>query len=295
MRAHGRLRLTAFAAGVLGLVVAAAVGGGAATPVAADEPAPDCGPAQPLKADGTPWECSFADDFSGDRLDRTKWVPQTTAASGFSYGDCFVDDPDNVAVGDGVLRLTTRKEGGAVQCAPGTRSAFSTRYTSGMVMTWNLFSQAFGRWEIRAAFPGSRSPGVHSALWLWPQENSYGPWPLSGEIDLAEWYSRYPDLVIPYLHSGFSLLDPNDTRTNCVVDDVSRFHTYTLEWTTKAITISYDGTVCLRRPTPLWGTRPFDRPFVLALTQALGSTGNAVNADTVFPATTTVDYVRVWK
>ena len=41
---------------------------------------------------------------------------------------------------------------------------------------------------------------------------------------------------------------------------------------------------------------PFDQPFFVALTQALGVDTNVFNpATTPLPATTQVDYVRVWK
>ena len=40
-----------------------------------------CG-TQPLKADGTPWQCTFVDDFSGTTLDRTKWLPVTAFVTG---------------------------------------------------------------------------------------------------------------------------------------------------------------------------------------------------------------------
>ena len=39
---------------------------------------------------------------------------------------------------------------------------------------------------------------------------------------------------------------------------------------------------------------PFDQPFIVALTQALGVGANAVTAATPLPATTQIDYVRVW-
>jgi hypothetical protein len=40
---------------------------------------------------------------------------------------------------------------------------------------------------------------------------------------------------------------------------------------------------------------PFDQPFFLSLTQALGVGTNSPTASTPLPATTLVDYVRVWK
>ena len=62
----------------------------------------------------------------------------------------------------------------------------------------------------------------------------------------------------------------------------------------------FDGQTCLvdswDPADPLVKPQPFDQPFMVALTQFLGVQGNAFDpATTPLPATTNVDYVRVWK
>jgi len=259
--------------------------------------APDCG-APVVKGWFQNWKCTFSDDFNGSALDTSKWVAQTTAASGFGMGkDCFVDSPNNVSVADGTLNLTVRRESAPFVCSkPG--GAFGTDVTAASVSTYNRFAQAYGRFEIRAAFPGVTTAGVHSALWLWPTTITQA-WPGSGEIDLGEYYSRYPDRVIPYLHYLPAYNDPYVTNYNCLVADPSAFHTYTLEWSANGIVISYDGKTCLKNTNwSPWGNRhpyPFNSPFMVALTQGLGSTGNDYVAGTTpLPGTMKVDYVRVW-
>jgi len=60
---------------------------------------------------------SWPGDADGTALNRSHWVPQTSAASGFgSQDDCFVDDPDNIAVSGGTLTLSVRKEAAAFTC-----------------------------------------------------------------------------------------------------------------------------------------------------------------------------------
>ena len=71
-------------------------------------------------------------------------------------------------------------------------------------------------------------------------------------------------------------------------------------WTTDSITITFDGQTCLGRvgpgTAPLVKPQPFDHPFMVALTQALGQTANSFDPLlTPLPATTDVDYVHVWK
>jgi hypothetical protein len=85
-----------------------------------------------------------------------------------------------------------------------------------------------------------------------------------------------------------------------MINDISAFHTYAVEWTTSTISIIYDGQTCLvdnwNPALLLFKPQPFDQPFMIALTQALGQGSNAFNAATTpLPAVTQVDYVHVWK
>ncbi|WP_440305909.1 hypothetical protein [Jatrophihabitans sp.] len=53
---------------------------------------PGCGGGALRKADGTPWVCSFDDEFGGSTLDRSKWMVETTVSNGYHSGaECFVD------------------------------------------------------------------------------------------------------------------------------------------------------------------------------------------------------------
>jgi beta-glucanase (GH16 family) len=83
-----------------------------------------------------------------------------------------------------------------------------------------------------------------------------------------------------------------------VIGDPAAFHTYALEWTRDTLTILYDGKVCLvdrwAPAPPLQKPQPFDKPFSLSLTQALGVGSNQVTPRTPLPASTVVDYVRIW-
>lgn len=239
--------------------------------------------------------CTFADDFSGTTLNANNWVTMTTATTSFgTAGECYVDSPNNVKVGQGVLSLTVRKEAQPFTCVS-PQGNFQSQYTGASVTTGSNFAQAYGRVEIRAKFPDTKVAGVHGALWMWPTDYYSKVWPASGEIDIAEFYSRYPDRAIPYLHYD-SGADTTVTNNYCMIDpDV--FHIYTTVWTPSAITIQIDGKTCINNRwnsgDPTVG--PFDQPYFLALTQALGIGSNAFNAaSTPLPATTQVDYVRVW-
>lgn len=250
-----------------------------------------------MKSNGTAWQCTFAENFDGTTLDTSKWYVQLTSNSGYHSGnECFVDNPNNIRVAGGTLSLTVRKEAKAFTCTAPRGKSYKSQYTSGMVSTYGKFTQAYGRFEIRAKFPGTRTRGLQSSLWMYP-ENPTKSWPYSGEIDIAEWYSRYPDLAIPYIHYGTSYLDKNATSTTCTVANAGDWHLYQLEWTPTYMTISYDGKQCIK--TSAWvpkgtGWTPFSGKFMIALTQMLGVGSNAPTTGTVLPATMQVDHVRVW-
>jgi beta-glucanase (GH16 family) len=252
-----------------------------------------CG-ARPLKADGTAWSCTFDDDFGGSALDRTKWAPQTVFSSGTDerYA-CYRDDPSNVRVHDGMLSLTLLQLEAPAPC--GVDRA-PTPLQSGMVTTYHLFSQQYGRFEARIRNTATSSPGLHEAFWLWPDDRvtSTQAWPDAGEIDVSETYSTHPNLSIPFLHYSADAAGPQpgvNTAWDCTANR-GQWNTYTLEWTPTSITILVNGQTCLvnRSADPA-----FQKPYIISLTQGLGTYGNEMTADTPLPATMDVDYVRVWQ
>lgn len=274
-------------------------GGESAGAKAAAVVSTDCGGVAAMASVQGVWRCRFSDDFNGPTVDRSKWIVQHTALTGWRSGrECYQNDPDNVRVSGGVLHLTAREEAGLFLCPTPGGGGYWTRVTSGMVTTWGRFQQTYGRWEIRARFPDITTRGVHSALWLWPRTQTYGAWPRSGEIDVAEFFTAKPDRAIPYIHYRTAQWDPTVTNTSCLIDR-KKFQTYRLDWTRNALTISIDGRVCVRNiinpRLPLVRPAPFDKPFFLALTQALGIGQNGYSSwTTKLPATLQIDWVRVW-
>ncbi len=257
-------------------------------------PADPCGP-EVLKSDGTSWTCTLAEDFNGTELDRTLWKP----ATGFLGGSrparpCYVDDPSVISVRDGVLRLSARAIGEPRQC-PHT-SEEPTAYIAGGVNTHRLFSQQYGRFEARYKTEATTAPGLQEAFWLWPDDRyNTDIWPEAGEIDIAETYSQYPNLAIPYLHDT-----PHDTwgpwpgmntAWHCLANR-GEYNTFTLEWSANRIEIFVNGVSCLVNTS---GDKAFQKPYIVALTQLLGTDANAYDGRAPLPATMEVDYVRVWK
>ena len=263
-------------------------------------PGPNCGGTTYYKADGSKWVCSFDDEFNGGSLDTSKWTALQTVQSGYTTGPaealvCYTNSRNNVSVSGGYLNLTVRKEAAPFNCG-----GITTQYTGGTVNTYGHFSQTYGRFEVRAKFPASTIAGLQETLWLWPNNPTrYGPEPASGEIDFAEAFSQYPNMDMPYVHYTPAAYDPNVSNYTCALSSALAFHTYTLVWTTTTLTVGYDGQTCLvdtwSPAAPLTAPEPFDQPFFLVLTQALGIATNTYTSATQLPATTQIDYARIWK
>jgi beta-glucanase (GH16 family) len=269
------------------------------------------GEALAAKSDGSTWACSFDDEFDSTTADpkalnTSWWTPQISSTSGFVTGPagdyvCYVNNTNNISVSGGALHLTVRKMAKPFSCG-----WFQTQYTGGMVSTYYGFHQTYGRFEVRALFPPATVAGLDEALWLWPVNSSlYGSYPASGEIDIAESFSQYSNVVAPWFHYNFdaSTVDPA-TNTNtynklCPIS-LTQYNTYVLTWSPGNLTVSINGTTCaVDNYVPNGGLttpQPFDQPFFIQLTQGLdGGPGAFDPSKTPLPATTSIDYVRVWR
>lgn len=290
-------RATVFTLALLaGLVAPVLPGAPGQSTSEAIESLPNCGYTLPKRFEGGNWKCTFADYFSGTQLDRTIWSPMTSADSPSIKHECRVDDPANVKVRNGTLRLTVRKLNEPMVCPSPWGTPFQTRFTAGGVTSRHGFSQTRGRFEVRARFPGVKVQGLHSAIWMWPKELSYGRY--SGEIDIAEFRTARPSLVVPTLHYYDDGNAGRKSAWDCKVSKPEAWHTYTLEWSQKVMIFFYDGKPCLyhewQPAAPQVKPQPFDHPFVLILNQSLGLNNNAYDGRATLPATMQVDHVRVW-
>lgn len=279
-----------------------------------DPDAPTCGATPVAKADGTLWECSFADEFDASQLDRTKWMPQENFVNGRDYRlgppyvyACYLDDPSVISQSDGTLKLTTRKMPSDVLCPKNVDPAKSlpdVPYGSGQVSTHGKFNQVHGRFEARMKSPeiASDSPtNLHEAFWLYPAvEDGESAVPYTGEIDISETYSHFPTLSVPFLHyddpgrstpyTG-SNADVANTAHDCQANR-GEWHTYTLEWGPDELRIWVDGNLCLVNTS---GDAMLNKRSKVILTSAMGRYSTGYEGLDAGPRTLEVDYVRVWR
>ena len=237
------------------------------------------------------WKLIWSDEFNGTSINTNHWQFETGNQGGWGNNELefYTRRPDNAYVSNGVLHIVARQEG---------TNGFS--YTSARMKSEGLFSQKYGRFEFRAKFP--RGKGYWPALWLMPQDSTYGGWPSCGEIDIAENKGEYPAVVqgtIHYADSQGGHLQSTDFYTFPMGSGVGSFHDYILEWTTNSISWYVDNQVYETQTN--WSTAtapypaPFNQPFYIIMNLAVGGNfdGNP-DTNTVFPGEMQVDYVRVF-
>lgn len=259
-----------------------------------------CGAVLTRTAGDRLWRCVLSDEFDGSKLDLTRWTVVTTDQTGFSSGippayACYVYDPRTVSVAGGYLNLSVVKIDDLMQC--GGPAAQPTEYIGGAVSTKYRLAQTYGRYEIRARFATDEESGLQSSLQLLPDHPEYGE--RSGEMDIADFFTKWPHRVFPYVRYDHADDDPTATSEECSVPDPGQFHRYSLEWTPERIEIGVDGHQCVSTTwdkTELKRPAPFDQPFVLTMFQALGVSKAAFDLDDPpnLPATMQVDYVHIW-
>jgi beta-glucanase (GH16 family) len=277
----------------------------------AAEPAPDG------------WKLVWNDEFDGKDIDRAKWdfdigngfynydVNQWISGWGNDELQYYTREPDNAFVKGGMLHLVALKE--SVHGCGYTSAKLKTRKRDGRP----LFSQKYGRFEFRVKLPTGK--GIWPALWMLPQDEKYGGWAASGEIDVMEARGQEPTKVLSTLHFG-SRWPANAFVTKEHVlprgGTIADFHVYALEWEPGRIRWFVDGhpyavqsfwwssgkTDGNKGANPTkeadlypWPA-PFDQPFYLIINVAVG--GKFVGKPdrrTVFPTEMLVDYVRVYE
>jgi beta-glucanase (GH16 family) len=169
-------------------------------------------------------------------------------------------------------------------------------FSSARLFTKDKLAFEHGRVEARIRVP--RGAGLWAAFWALGTRIDDVGWPACGEIDVMEHVGRAPRRVFGALHgTGYAGDDGYVGSLDLPYDLADDFHVYAVDWERELIVWSIDGTPC-HRATPrdlapaAW---LFEQPFYLLLNLAVGGTfGGAVTAETVFPQSMHVDYVRVY-
>lgn len=121
--------------------------------------------AQPLESGlkASDWTLRFADEFSGNRVDTSKWVFRTDSKHWSQQA------PGNCLVSKGNLKIELKKE-----------NAGNQSYTGGGLISRD--SLGFGYYEARLKTP--QAEGWHSSFWLMKHNGSGGTSPSATDLEL---------------------------------------------------------------------------------------------------------------
>ena len=150
------------------------------TPTPAPTPAPSdnfCPEKSAQTYDG--YSLSWQDNFSGSALNQEYW--SYMYGDGSDYGipgwgnnewQEYSDSEENIYVSSGCLYIVPKF------------NESNLEYFSARIRTKENKTFLFGRIDV--GFSAPSISGVWPAIWMLPEENVYGGWPASGEIDILE-------------------------------------------------------------------------------------------------------------
>jgi beta-glucanase (GH16 family) len=240
----------------------------------------------------------WSDEFDAAQLDPEVWFFESGDGSqygipGWGNNELQWYLENSAELRDGMLVITARQE-----------SVGGKNYTSARINTRDRFAFRYGRIEARIRFPEGQ--GIWPAFWMLPQDDVYGTWAASGEIDIVEAVNlggTGGNSVFGTIHYGGEFPANQSSTNNYLVptNATTEFHTYALEWDSTVPEMRWYVDDVLFSTQNSWSTTgapypaPFDENFYILLNVAVG--GNfpgAPNSSTVFPVEMEVDYVRVY-
>jgi beta-glucanase (GH16 family) len=235
----------------------------------------------------------WADEFNGTSLNMTDWSFENgdgcpgVCGWGNNELEYYTDRPQNLFFQDGKMIIEAKKE-----------SYAGKNYTSSKILTRGKKVFRYGRIDIRAKLPIGK--GIWPAFWLLPQNNVFGGWPKSGELDLMEMIGHEPARTYGTLHfgpgPGSTQLGRNYTLPAGTFNDA--FHVFSVEWKQNQIKWLVDGVAYSTFTSSDFGANnyPFNEDFFLIVNMAVGGNwpGNP-DAVTYLPQWLIVDYIRVYQ
>jgi beta-glucanase (GH16 family) len=184
---------------------------------------------------------SFADEFDGDSLDASSWIPLNRGPDTSNFEtQCYL--ATNLAVANGMLTISTDAD-------PSGCSPFGNYSLSSGMTQWRSFNFLYGRLDVRAKASGGQ--GLWPAIWLLGtncQENNPFDanhpdcnWPNPGaeEIDVAEFLDSDYTKVNQQIHTSNS----NQGCKPSISDATNNWHVYSLDWQPGRLTWLVDDVV----------------------------------------------------
>jgi len=223
------------------------------------------------------WQLTFDDEFDAPQLDTTKWVPHYNYDAVINH-ELQAYIPDAFSFSDGILHINAKHEQG--------KQGWKTQeYTSGAMTTFGKFSQQYGYFEVRCKLP--KGKGFWPAFWLLPDSNKWPP-----EIDIFE------NLGHENHHLHFTNHWKDDQghprgkgQEKDGPDYTADFHTIACDWEPDAIVWYVDDVEQCRVTDNI----EKEKMYVLLNLAVGGDWPKSPDANTMFPQSFDIDYVRVYQ
>lgn len=233
------------------------------------------------------WQESF-DGSSGENLDIDVWELQVGGDGwGNNQLEFNTDRTENVRLsGEGELEIVALRE-----------SLEGNEFTSARIRSQESFALPGSRFEARIRLP--KGQGLWPAFWLLGSTFEEEGWPLCGEVDVMEFRGENPNEFLTTVHGpGFSGGASVGTTHNTEFDLSESFHTYAVEIDHEYIAWYFDDerVYSISNGNLAGGEWIFDGDTRIILNLAVG--GNFLSspsAETPFPATMSIDWVRYWR
>ena len=210
--------------------------------------------------------------------------------------------------GDGTLSTDTQAPANAslnghgdlgITAYENATAAGAPTYTSAQLDSNTKFSVQYGEIEARIELPSGS--GLCSGFWMIGDSPNGGCFPTCGEIDIMEAVSPAPTTAYGTLHGPIVGVG-NDQQwqqgVTAPTPFTGSFHTYGLIWQPGRLTWTIDGVpygTATPKQLPKTAQWVFNgHPFHILLSLAVGGWPGAPAAGAKFPATTSVNWVRVY-
>lgn len=175
-----------------------------------------------------------------------------------------------------------------------------TTYKSARINSKGKFSFKYGKIEFIAKVPVGQ--GTWPALWMMPEENVYGHWPKSGEIDIMEHVGRDLNNLFLCLHTE-EYNHSKDTALHTeyyLHNATSHFHKYGLLWNKDEISYIIDDKLVVtynikdlqNQTHEGW---PFDQLFYPIINLAIGGKFGGPVDNSIFPVEFVIKDLKVWQ
>ncbi len=227
-------------------------------------------------------------DFTNmKRLNKDDWNIEVGAKWANDEAQHYVNAPKNLFLNEQGLNIKATKYGDI--------------YESARIHTKGKFFFQYGKVDIIAKVP--KGKGTWPALWMMSNDNRYGYWPKSGEIDIMEHTGNELDKLYLCVHTE----SYNHTKPTQYFQQIHRlglsdaFQKYSLLW--QKDTISYylndelvgqykKGQDGKDQSEKGW---PFDHPYYLIINLAIGGNlGGKIDPD-AFPQSFIIKDIKVYQ